>query len=478
MKKITLIISCFLICINTFSQVRDRYFSTLGRQIFNDLEKQDYYNAIAGMDVFLRVYPDDSIMWYFRGMAKFMMNDIPAASIDLIKAQQMGYHQNDNFINMIISKDYQVNMLAKDYIDDVNILKTKDFKPVFSLKDSLRGALRPERTCYDVYYYNLTLKILPESKSIEGRNEIYFTTMQNTIRIQVDLTGKLQIDSITCKGRELNFTRIFDAVFVDFDDTLPAGKDLILAVSYSGTPREAPSPPWNGGFVWKNNKKRQWTGVACEHLGASAWWPCKDYLGDKPDSMCINIQVPTGYQAIANGNLRSSRAVDDQYTNFEWFVSYPINSYGVTFYVGDFVNFNEMYTHGGSSFPIDYYVLPKHLKAARKYYQNTKDVIAVYEDLYGEYPYKKDGAAMVEAPYEGMEHQSAIAIGDVYKKKNREDRPSISDGFDYLLVHETAHEWWGNTVTMSDMADAWISEGFATYSEALFAKRKMVMGNI
>jgi len=418
------------------------------------------------MDVFLYLYPKNEFIYYNRGLAKYNLNDIIGARADFLKAKENGIKSNINFINFFTSKSLMVRAITTDYLDSDSLSEENGFKPTFSLKDSLQGALRPERTCFDIYFYNLTVKILPDSKSIEGNNRIYFRTTAFTNKIQIDLAENYQINSIDWYGRKLKYKRVFNAVFIEFDEILTPGENHILSISYGGKPRIAPSPPWNGGFVWKKEHSNWWVGVACEHLGASSWWPCKDHLTEKPDSMNIIIQVPTGYQAIANGNLRSIHTEDDKYTSFEWFVSYPINTYGVTFYMGKFVNFNELFTNASGSYSIDYYVLPRHLKKAKKYYSQTKDIVRVYEKLYGEYPYKKDGMAMVEAPYTGMEHQSAIAIGDEYGSKKRRDYENMD--YDYLVVHETAHEWWGNTVTMGDMADAWISEGFATYSEHLF----------
>ncbi len=207
-------------------------------------------------------------------------------------------------------------------------------------------------------------------------------------------------------------------------------------------------------------------GVSCENLGASSWWPLKDHLSDKPDSMRITLRVPDGYQAISNGNLRNVNPNADQTTSFEWFVSYPINSYNVTFYMGDFVNINETYSDDSTSYRVDYYVLENHLKKAKKYYSTTKDILRAYTELFGEYPFPIDGAGFVEAPFAGMEHQGAIAIGDDYKNRSLFYNSDPEQG--YLLVHETAHEWWGNAVAVGDMADAWINEGFATYAEYLF----------
>jgi len=263
---------------------------------------------------------------------------------------------------------------------------------------------------------------------------------------------------------------LFGAVFVDTEKRLEPGEKHSLTVTYRGKPRVAPKAPWNGGFVWDKEKGRYHIGVACEHLGASSWWPCKDHLSDKPDSMRINLQVPAGYQGISNGNLRSVKDLGNMYTNFEWFVSYPINTYNVTLYIGDFVNFTEEYSNSLGKYNIDYYVLPKNLEKAKKYYAQTKEIIKIYEDLFGEYPFMRDGAAMVEAPFAGMEHQGAIAIGGDYGKENKK-MEMWPEKYDYLLVHETGHEWWGNAVAIGDMADAWINEGFTTFAECLLAEK-------
>jgi aminopeptidase N len=469
MKKQILVFLLLLVSLKLFPQNYPPYYYTNFREIVDLFHLKEYHEAIVKMDTFLLEFPIPD-MYYNRGLTKVILNDINGARTDLSKAKELGYDGKEDFINSITSKKYMVDMLTKNYIQGVQLNPAKGFKPDFSLKDSLRGALSPERTCFDIYYYNLTVKIIPQKKMITGENQIYFTMKEKSHVIQVDLTANFKIESIKWNGQYLKYTRVFDAVFINFDQTLPVNQKQMILISYSGIPRVAPNPPWDGGFIWKKKRFNHWIGVACEHLGASSWWPCKDHLSDKPDSMCINIQVPNGYQAVANGNLRSIKKIDDTYSNFEWFVSYPINSYGVTFYMGKFVNFNEVYSNKNGSYNIDYYVLKHHFKDAKKYYSQTKDIVKVYEKLYGEYPYFRDGIAMVEAPYAGMEHQSAIAIGDEYGKRER--RNYENKDYDYLVVHETAHEWWGNTVTMGDMADAWISEGFATYTEHLFMEEK------
>lgn len=470
-KLISIIIYILLFCniINAQTEKGTFYYKRFN-DIVSLIKNKDYYTAIKKMDEFLHSFPDDAVIYYNRGLVHFLMNDYEHARKDIEKAKSLGFNEKQDFVNYITSKEYLVKLLSKHYIDFALLNPNKNYKQNFGRKDSLRGALRPERTCYDVYYYNLTVKILPSTKSIEGNNVVYFKTKDTTNRIQIDLSQNLQICSIKWKGREQKFTRIDDAVFINFDMYIQKNEKESITIYYSGKPRIAPSPPWDAGFVWKRNRLNWWVGVSCEQLGASSWWPCKDHLSDKPDSMSINVQVPKKYQAVANGNLRSTKIIDSKYTNYEWFVSYPINSYCVTFYMGKFENINEKYTNANGSYSFDYYVLHQHLNKAKTFYSQMKDIVTVYEDLYGEYPYKNDGIGMVEAPFAGMEHQSAIAIGDEYGKNTPWNYKNIP--YNYLLIHETAHEWWGNTVTMADMADAWLSEGFTTYSEQLFMEKK------
>jgi len=472
MKKVYLIIS-FIFCFTSiYSQLaedsKESYYKQL-KEVFDYYDDDEFYKAISKLDELVVDYPEEPKSYFYRGMVHLEMNNYYDGRNDLIRAVDLGWTRKKEFINFLTSKKFIVDEFVKYSKFDYSLSDTNGFKITHNLCDSLQGGLRPERTCYDVYYYDLTVKVLPKTKSIDGLNKIYFKVLNDTKRIQLDLSDKLEIEFIKMNGNDLVFERICNAVFVDFNEELVANQNYELTVKYSGSPRIAPDPPWNGGFVWKNKRFKKWVGVACEHLGASSWWPCKDHLSEKPDSMTINVQVPSKYKGISNGNLISTKEIEGKYTNYEWFVSYPINSYNVTFYMGDFVNFSEEYTNRKGKYNIDYYVLPFHLETARKYYSQTKDIVKVYENLFGEYPYKDDGIAMVEAPYEGMEHQSAIAIGDSYQSDGAYFYEDTD--YSYIVVHELAHEWWGNTVTMGDMADAWISEGFATYTELLFMEQ-------
>lgn len=472
MRKVLILGLSFALTLQSFCQGTTNAIEYI--ELAHDTEllisNEKYLEALDQVDLLISKEPDQPYGHYLKGVARLGINDVTGARKSFQKIKNQGSYSNSIFINAMASKEYTIKMQMENMGYDLKLDPMRNLKPVIEPNDTLQGALRAERNCFDVGFYDLTVKIIPETRSIEGINKIYFQTLSNTSKIQIDLFPEFAITNILWNEKSLEFSRNYGAVFIDFGEELKAGDAEEIAIEYNGVPREAPRPPWNGGFVWEKEKGRDFVGVACEQLGASSWWPNKDHLSDKPDSIRINIQVPTGYQAVSNGNLRSTSEVDNGYTNFEWFVSYPINNYNVTFYMGDFVNFNEPLTNAKGTYQIDYYVLSKNLNKAKEYYAQTKEIIAVYEKLFGEYPFMRDGAGMVEAPFEGMEHQSAIAIGGNYGKGNK--REYWTKDFDYLLLHETGHEWWGNAVAIGDMADAWINEGFTTYSEYLFAEEE------
>lgn len=330
----------------------------------------------------------------------------------------------------------------------------------FTHEDTLRGMLTPLRTCYDVFYYDLNLRINPEIKSINGFNKIHFIAKENFTKLQVDLFKNLNVDSVVYYGKKLKYTRDGNAVFIEFPDEQNKNCKEFFTVYYSGKPTEAVKPPWEGGIVWeKDSLERPWIGVACEGLGASVWWPNKDHLSDEPDSMRMYFEVPSGLTCVANGNNRSVKKLNDGYTGFEWFVSYPINNYNVTFNIANYTHFSETYNGKKGNLALDYYVLDYNLEKAKKHFRQVHPMLKCYENYFGPYPFYRDGFAMVETSYWGMEHQGAIAYGNEYKN-------SFGD-LDYIILHETAHEWWGNSLSVPDHAEMWIHESFATYTENL-----------
>lgn len=343
----------------------------------------------------------------------------------------------------------------------------------FTKGDTLRGMLTPLRTCFDVTYYDLDVKVNPMDSTIGGSNTIVFKAVSDLDKLQIDLFENLEITAITHKGDSLIYTREYNAVFVNFDSTIAKGTMDTIKVYYNGRPTIAAHAPWDGGFVWTKDKNNfPWIGVACEGLGASVWWPNKDHLSDEPDSMMIRVTFPKGLLNVSNGRLRDVVKVDDEWTRTDWFVASPINNYNVTVNIGRYEHFGEIYTdNDGKELTLDYYVLNYNLDKAKEQFKQVKPMMACFEKFMGPYPFYKDGYKLVETPYLGMEHQSAIAYGNKYLTGYAGmDYSRIGLDFDYIIIHETGHEWWGNNVSMKDLADMWIHEGFCTYSEAIYVE--------
>ncbi len=336
--------------------------------------------------------------------------------------------------------------------------------PVFTKKDSLLGYLNPYRGNFDVYYYQLDIAFNVKQKTIKGTVDIYFTALKNLDTIQLNLRDNMKLNGIGFESANLTYTREANAVFVKFNRRIQANEKIMIRVSYEGKPVIAPKPPWNGGFVWKKDAlKKPWVGVACEKIGANTWWPLKDHNSDEPDSALMNFTVPEGLMCVSNGRL-NGRLVNDNHTEtFSWKVSYPINTYNITFYIGDFENFSIPYD-AEKKHELNFYVLKDHLEIAKEHFKQAKKIIKFYEAVYGEYAFWNDGYKLIESPYAGMEHQTAIAYGNGFKNNEY--------GIDYIILHETAHEWWGNAISVSDYADIWIHEGLATYSEALYIENE------
>ena len=350
------------------------------------------------------------------------------------------------------------------------LITSRALSQEFTLADTLRGTLSEARSCYDVTYYDLNLNVEIESKSLSGVNHIYFNVIDAFDSLQIDLFANMKIDSILFEGKHLPFNRLFDAVFITFPETLVDQSSGKLSVYYHGKPVAAKNAPWDGGFVWKEDASgKPWIGVACEGTGASLWWPNKDHLSDEPDSMRIACTVPNEVMCVANGNLIDQNQGEDV-TEWVWKVLNPINNYNVTLNIADYVHFDTVHVSAtGDTLNLDYYVLPENLQKAKKQFLEVHEMMGCFEEAFGPYPFYEDGYALVETPYLGMEHQSAIAYGNNYMPGYLGRHPSEMD-FDYIIIHETGHEWWGNSVSMNDVADMWIHESFCTYSEAVYVE--------
>jgi len=336
--------------------------------------------------------------------------------------------------------------------------------PTFSLADTLRGENNKYLNCYDVYFYDLNVDFNFNTREIAGYVDFYFKSLRKIDTLQIDLYKNMIIDSILIDKMKIKFYRKFDAVFVQPGIPINETQKIKMSVYYHGKPKIAANPPWEGGFVWsKDNNNQPWIAVSCEVEGASLWWPTKDVLSDKPDSMKLSFTVPSGLNCISNGKRTDSTTINNK-TTYRWKVSYPINTYCATFYIGNFAHFSELYKSLDSSFNLDFYVLPKNLQLAREHFKQTAGMLHFYESVYGPYPWTRDGYKLIESPYEGMENQTAIAYGNGYK--------NLVNLFDQIILHESAHEWWGNSVTVPDFAEVWLHEGFATYSEALYTEHE------
>ncbi|TAM97906.1 MAG: M1 family peptidase [Chitinophagaceae bacterium] len=355
-------------------------------------------------------------------------------------------------------------------------------KKVFTHADTLRGSDTPQRAWWDVTFYDLHVCVNPEDSSISGYNGITYKVIKTSSsqndpsgnEMQIDLMTPLMIDSVVQDGRRLQFHREENAFFIELISEQPLGSHNSLRVYYHGRPRIARNPPWDGGFIWKRDSLgNPWIATACQGVGASIWWPNKDFQADEPDSQRIAITVPDTLMDVSNGRLRKRILNPDGTMTYEWFVRNPINNYDVAVNIAKYVHFHDVYKGEKGPLTLDYYVLPYHLEQAESQFQQVKSMLKCFEYWFGPYPWYKDGYKLVEAPYLGMEHQSCIAYGNHYGNGYLGRDLSGTDWgskWDFIIVHESAHEWFGNNITTKDLADMWVHESFANYAESLYTE--------
>jgi len=340
-------------------------------------------------------------------------------------------------------------------------------KRQYTQADSLRGSLRAERA-YDVLKYHLQVKVVPEEKYISGFNTINFKTEQELPVMQIDLFENMKVDSIIHHDRSLEYERKFNAVFVTFEEPLKTGQIDSVQFYYSGNPIVAANAPWDGGFVFDQDEEgNPWIAVAVQGTGASLWYPNKDHQSDEPEEVLIEIAVPNGLMNVSNGRFLGKEDLGNGYNRWSWKVSNPINNYDVVLNIGNYVHFEDSF----QDLDLDYYVLPYNLEKAKKQFEEVKPMMACFYDKFGEYPFVEDGYKLVETPYLGMEHQSAVAYGNKYMPGYLGSDLSgtgIGLKWDFIIIHESGHEWFGNSITARDIADMWIHEGFTSYSEAVY----------
>ncbi|HEX6982887.1 MAG TPA: M1 family metallopeptidase [Balneolaceae bacterium] len=346
----------------------------------------------------------------------------------------------------------------------------------FTRADTLRGSITPQRAWWEVVYYDLNVTVMPQDSAIRGYNEITYRVTDEPVEMQIDLQQPLRIDQITQNGKKLDYHRVdqSNAYFVDVPRDLKLDSLYTITVYYHGQPRVAVRAPWDGGFVWtQDSLGNPWVATAVQGLGASAWWPNKDHQTAEPDSMSINITVPDPMVNVSNGRLRDTTHHKNGMTTWSWFVSNPINNYNIAVNAGNYVNFTDTYEGKKGTLDLSYWVLESDLKKAKEQFQQVKPMMRCFEKWFGPYPFYEDSFKLVQTPYLGMEHQSAVAYGNGFENGYRgTDLSGTGWGlkWDFIIIHEAAHEWWGNNITSKDVADMWVHESFANYAEGIYTE--------
>ncbi|MEO6730921.1 MAG: M1 family metallopeptidase [Ferruginibacter sp.] len=349
--------------------------------------------------------------------------------------------------------------------------------------DTLRGTYGPQRDWWDVLKYDLHVKFNIADSTITGYNIIQFKPLKTGSTMQIDLQEPLILDSVTCfiGSYKVNlssnsFTKDGNAYFINtpnLENQIPKiNNENLLTIYYHGKPVTAKHAPWDGGLIWQKDKNNNpWVSIACQGMGASVWYPCKDHQSDEPDSAEMHITVPDTLVCVGNGRLRNKKLNGDGTATYDWAVLNPINNYNIIPYIGKYVHFGELYKGEKGKLDMDYWVLDYNLQKAKKQFTDASKMMKAFEYWFGPYPFYKDGYKLVESPHLGMEHQSAIAYGNGYQNGYLgKDLSSSGWGlkWDFIIVHESGHEWFANNITTKDIADMWVHEGFTNYSETLF----------
>jgi aminopeptidase N len=333
--------------------------------------------------------------------------------------------------------------------------------------DILRGEYSQWRANNDLLSYDLDIRVDPDKKFISGKNTIRFRMLKPDTRIQLDLFANLNVDKILSGATELKYTRELGTVWVDFPAPLKAGSVQAIEFYYSGNPQE--TGRFGGISFRKDPAGRPWINTACQGTGASVWWPNKDQQQDEVENMRLRVAIPSALTDVSNGRLVGKTDLGDGYTRWDWAISYPINNYSVSLNIGQYTHFSDKL----GDLTLDFYCLPENLEKAKRQFAQAKPMIAAFEKYFGPYPFKRDGYKLIEAPYSGMEHQSAVTYGNRFANGYLErdwTGVGVSLKFDFIIIHESAHEWFGNAVTGSDISDMWIQEGWATYAESVYVE--------
>ncbi len=331
------------------------------------------------------------------------------------------------------------------------------------------GVLTPEWKAYDIKFYNINLSINPENQTINGWVSVSAEVVNEMAEFVLDLDDRYRITKIELikpgVNQILSFNHENGKIKITLPNEFKTGELITVDIHYNGKPRVAERPPWEDGFSWeKTESGEDWIGVTCQGGGADTWWPCKDHPSDEPDSASLNFTVPDNLFCASNGRLNDIVDNNDGTKTFNWFVSTPINNYGISINIAPYDTIQYSYTSvTGEVIPFTIWVLPESMEKARAHCIQYLDHLRFYEELLGPYPFRIDKYGVAETSYLGMEHQTIIANGFGYK-----DEPY---GFDWLHHHELGHEWWGNMVTAKDWSDFWIHEATCGYMQALYLEK-------
>ncbi len=343
----------------------------------------------------------------------------------------------------------------------------------FTHQDTLRGSLTKERVWWNLLHYNLKVKVDDKHKFISGSNTIKYEVLENYQLMQIDLQDPMKILNITQNNKELTFTKNGNAYFIKLIEDQTIGDENKITIYFEGNPLESYNPPWSGGFTWKKDiTNKSFIATSCQGIGASIWWPCKDHMYDEPDNgVSLIITPPKGLIDVSNGKLKKIIQNQDSTKTYHWEVINPISNYGININIANYTHFAEKYSGENGVLNCDYYVLPYNLEKAKYQFQQVPKMLEAFEYWFGPYPFYEDGYKLVEVPYLGMEHQSSVTYGNGYKNGYlSSDLSNTGWGlkFDFIIIHESGHEWFANSITYKDIADMWIHEGFTTYSEVLY----------
>ena len=343
----------------------------------------------------------------------------------------------------------------------------------FSKQDTLRGSITPERVWWDLLHYNLNFKVSPSSKSIEGSNLIRYEVLSQNQLMQIDLQPPMEITSVLENNKKLNYNREGNVYYIQLKKNQQIGAINEITIHFKGAPKISNNPPWDDGFTWgKDNNGTDFIATSCQGGGSSIWWPSKDHMYDEPDQgIELSITAPKHLISVSNGRHIQTKENSNKTNTSTWKVINPINNYGVNINIGDYVHFTEEYKGKKGVLDCDYYVVSYNLEKAKKQFKEVSRTLEAFEHWFGPYPFYEDSYKLVEVPYLGMEHQSSVTYGNGYKNGYKGiDLSGTGWGlkFDFIIVHESGHDWFANNITNIDIADMWIHESFTAYSENLF----------